>query len=170
MSRNQSKIFRITSSHIRMMEWWTAVSLWGVHAELFYALFKKKNRINCVVSAPLHRMLAMLYSYQWVLMQQGGMKRWGFSGMPASHGASLSHRSIGSTGQRDAPGRVCMSCWFIFFLLMFSSFTSLPDFGAARSSFYVCPFIFLVIFKKFLAIDSVMFLTRSLSLSNSGVI
>ncbi|KAM3348594.1 hypothetical protein ACQJBY_022085 [Aegilops geniculata] len=36
----------------------------------------------------------------------GGMKRHGFSGMPASHGASLSHRSIGSTGQRDAPGRV----------------------------------------------------------------
>lgn len=27
--------------------------------------------------------------------------------MPASHGASLSHRSIGSTGQRDAPGKVC---------------------------------------------------------------
>ncbi|KAL6522944.1 60S ribosomal protein L3B [Orobanche hederae] len=37
---------------------------------------------------------------------QGGMKRHGFSGMPASHGASLSHRSSGSTGQRDAPGRV----------------------------------------------------------------
>ncbi|RDX96543.1 50S ribosomal protein L3-2, chloroplastic, partial [Mucuna pruriens] len=37
---------------------------------------------------------------------QGGMKRHGFKGMPASHGASLSHRSIGSTGQRDAPGRV----------------------------------------------------------------
>lgn len=35
------------------------------------------------------------------------MKRWGFKGMPASHGASLSHRSIGSTGQRDAPGKVC---------------------------------------------------------------
>jgi hypothetical protein len=35
------------------------------------------------------------------------MKRHGFKGMPASHGASLSHRSIGSTGQRDAPGRVC---------------------------------------------------------------
>lgn len=40
---------------------------------------------------------------------QGGMKRWGFKGMPASHGASLSHRSIGSTGQRDAPGKVCNS-------------------------------------------------------------
>ncbi|XP_057746572.1 50S ribosomal protein L3-2, mitochondrial-like isoform X2 [Arachis stenosperma] len=37
---------------------------------------------------------------------QGGMKRHGFKGMPASHGASLSHRSIGSTGQRDAPGKV----------------------------------------------------------------
>ncbi|KAJ4836010.1 60S ribosomal protein L3B [Turnera subulata] len=36
----------------------------------------------------------------------GGMKRHGFKGMPASHGASLSHRSIGSTGQRDAPGKV----------------------------------------------------------------
>lgn len=37
------------------------------------------------------------------------MKRWGFKGMPASHGASLSHRSIGSTGQRDAPGKVLFS-------------------------------------------------------------
>lgn len=36
----------------------------------------------------------------------GGMKRHGMKGMPASHGASLSHRSIGSTGQRDAPGKV----------------------------------------------------------------
>ncbi|KAI5672085.1 hypothetical protein M9H77_12449 [Catharanthus roseus] len=34
------------------------------------------------------------------------MKRWGFKSMPASHGASLSHRSIGSTGQRDATGKV----------------------------------------------------------------
>ncbi|PRQ39645.1 putative ribosomal protein L3 [Rosa chinensis] len=37
---------------------------------------------------------------------QGGMKRYGFRGMPASHGASKSHRSIGSTGQRDDAGRV----------------------------------------------------------------
>eukprot|EP01018_Ginkgo_biloba_P023151 Gb_28367 [translate_table: standard] len=37
---------------------------------------------------------------------QGGMKRWGFAGMPASHGASLSHRSIGSTGGRQDPGKV----------------------------------------------------------------
>ncbi|KAK3011959.1 hypothetical protein RJ639_012541 [Escallonia herrerae] len=31
---------------------------------------------------------------------QGGMKRHGFRGLPASHGQSLSHRSIGSTGPR----------------------------------------------------------------------
>ncbi|KAM0008042.1 putative ribosomal protein L3 [Helianthus debilis subsp. tardiflorus] len=37
---------------------------------------------------------------------QGVMKRHNFKGGPASHGASLSHRSPGSTGQRDAPGKV----------------------------------------------------------------
>jgi Ribosomal protein L3 len=30
---------------------------------------------------------------------QGGMKRWGFKGLRASHGVSISHRSAGSTGQ-----------------------------------------------------------------------
>lgn len=37
---------------------------------------------------------------------QGAMKRWGFSGLPASHGVSLSHRAIGSTGSRQDPGKV----------------------------------------------------------------
>lgn len=37
---------------------------------------------------------------------QGGIKRWGFAGLPASHGVSLTHRSIGSTGNRTLPGRV----------------------------------------------------------------
>ncbi|CAO2838070.1 unnamed protein product [Amaranthus hypochondriacus] len=37
---------------------------------------------------------------------QGVMKRHNFAGGPASHGASKSHRSGGSTGQRDAPGKV----------------------------------------------------------------
>jgi len=37
---------------------------------------------------------------------QGGMKRHGFKGMPASHGVSKSHRAIGSTGQCQDPGRV----------------------------------------------------------------
>jgi len=36
----------------------------------------------------------------------GGMKRWGFGGMRATHGVSVSHRSLGSTGQRQDPGRV----------------------------------------------------------------
>ncbi|MGA9581847.1 MAG: 50S ribosomal protein L3 [Allosphingosinicella sp.] len=37
---------------------------------------------------------------------QGGMKRWGFGGMRATHGVSISHRALGSTGQRQDPGRV----------------------------------------------------------------
>lgn len=37
---------------------------------------------------------------------QGGMKRHGFRGMPASHGTSLSHRALGSTGNCQDPGRV----------------------------------------------------------------
>lgn len=36
----------------------------------------------------------------------GGMKRWNFGGLRASHGVSVSHRSHGSTGQRQDPGRV----------------------------------------------------------------
>ncbi|KAL3687397.1 hypothetical protein R1sor_013706 [Riccia sorocarpa] len=37
---------------------------------------------------------------------QGGMKRWGFAGMPASHGTSVAHRALGSTGGRQDPGKV----------------------------------------------------------------
>jgi large subunit ribosomal protein L3 len=37
---------------------------------------------------------------------QGGMKRWGFAGLRATHGVSVSHRSLGSTGQRQDPGKV----------------------------------------------------------------
>jgi large subunit ribosomal protein L3 len=36
----------------------------------------------------------------------GAMKRWGFRGLRASHGVSVSHRSHGSTGNRQDPGRV----------------------------------------------------------------
>jgi large subunit ribosomal protein L3 len=37
---------------------------------------------------------------------QGAMKRWGFGGLRATHGVSVSHRSHGSTGQRQDPGKV----------------------------------------------------------------
>ena len=37
---------------------------------------------------------------------QGAMKRWNFSGLRATHGVSVSHRSHGSTGQRQDPGKV----------------------------------------------------------------
>jgi large subunit ribosomal protein L3 len=34
------------------------------------------------------------------------MKRWNFGGLRATHGVSVSHRSIGSTGNRQDPGKV----------------------------------------------------------------
>ncbi len=37
---------------------------------------------------------------------QGGMKRWNFGGMRATHGVSVVHRALGSTGQRQDPGKV----------------------------------------------------------------
>jgi len=37
---------------------------------------------------------------------QGPMKRWNFAGLRATHGVSIRHRSHGSTGQRQDPGRV----------------------------------------------------------------
>jgi large subunit ribosomal protein L3 len=36
----------------------------------------------------------------------GGVRRWGFGGGRASHGASLTHRAHGSTGHCQEPGRV----------------------------------------------------------------
>ena len=36
----------------------------------------------------------------------GGIKRWNFGGLRASHGVSISHRSHGSTGQCQDPGKV----------------------------------------------------------------
>ena len=35
----------------------------------------------------------------------GGMKRWNFHGLRATHGVSVSHRSHGSTGNRQDPGK-----------------------------------------------------------------
>jgi large subunit ribosomal protein L3 len=37
---------------------------------------------------------------------QGPMKRWNFGGLRATHGVSVTHRSHGSTGQRQDPGKV----------------------------------------------------------------
>ena len=46
----------------------------------------------------------------------GGMKRWNFGGLRASHGVSISHRSIGSTGgrrirARPSRTRRCPATW-----------------------------------------------------------
>lgn len=76
----------------------------------------------------MHCIIIIFFCYCFL---QGGMKRWGFKGGPASHGASLSHRSIGSTGQRDAPGKVRMTLVLLnFHPWVISSFLEAsPDFS-----------------------------------------
>jgi len=37
---------------------------------------------------------------------QGGIKRWNFAGQDTTHGNSVSHRALGSTGQNQSPGKV----------------------------------------------------------------
>jgi len=37
---------------------------------------------------------------------QGAIKRWNFAGQDRSHGNSVSHRALGSTGQNQSPGKV----------------------------------------------------------------
>ena len=47
----------------------------------------------------------------------GGMKRWNFGGLRASHGVSVSHRSIGSVGSAQDPGKnlkaKCLDIWVL---------------------------------------------------------
>lgn len=54
---------------------------------------------------------------------QGVMKRWGFKGMPATHGVTKTHRrpgNIGSGGQKARvwPGQNSR-CFYFFYLIQF---------------------------------------------------
>jgi large subunit ribosomal protein L3 len=56
-----------------------------------------------------HYVAGQLVDIQGVIQGKGfagAMKRWGFAGLRATHGVSVSHRSHGSTGNRQDPGRV----------------------------------------------------------------
>jgi large subunit ribosomal protein L3 len=64
--------------------------------------------VGAVISAD-HYVAGQIVDIQGVTQGkgfQGGMKRWGFGGLRATHGVSVSHRSLGSTGQRQDPGKV----------------------------------------------------------------
>jgi large subunit ribosomal protein L3 len=53
-----------------------------------------------------HYVAGQFVDIQGKTQGKGFMKRWGFGGLRATHGVSVSHRSLGSTGQRQDPGRV----------------------------------------------------------------
>jgi large subunit ribosomal protein L3 len=64
--------------------------------------------IGATISAD-HFVAGQLVDVQGVTQGKGfagAMKRWGFKGLRATHGVSVSHRSHGSTGQRQDPGKV----------------------------------------------------------------
>ena len=70
-------------------------------------------RTRCSTSAPTisadHFVAGQMVDVQGVTQGKGfagAMKRWGFGGLRATHGVSVSHRSHGSTGNRQDPGRV----------------------------------------------------------------
>ncbi|QJB69228.1 50S ribosomal protein L3 [Parasphingorhabdus halotolerans] len=64
--------------------------------------------IGATVSAD-HFLAGQMVDIQGVTQGKGfagAMKRWGFGGMRATHGVSISHRAHGSTGQNQDPGKV----------------------------------------------------------------
>jgi len=59
--------------------------------------------------SPNHFVVGQMIDVQGVTSGKGFagvMKRYNFGGLEASHGVSVSHRSAGSTGQRQDPGKV----------------------------------------------------------------
>jgi large subunit ribosomal protein L3 len=60
------------------------------------------RRCHCKIVRPMflhdHRACVSIFPPRIGKGFQGGMKRWNFKGLRASHGVSVSHRSIGSTG------------------------------------------------------------------------
>lgn len=59
--------------------------------------------------SPSHFVVGQMIDVQGVTSGKGFagvMKRYNFAGLEASHGVSVSHRSAGSTGQRQDPGKV----------------------------------------------------------------
>jgi large subunit ribosomal protein L3 len=64
--------------------------------------------VGAIISAD-HFVAGQMVDVQGVTQGKGfagAMKRWGFGGLRATHGVSVSHRSHGSTGNRQDPGRV----------------------------------------------------------------
>lgn len=64
---------------------------------------------------------------------QGGMKRWNFKGLRASHGVSISHRSSGSTGAHQ----VRMTAVLLITVLLTQASRIPEEFGLERK----CPLV-----------------------------
>ena len=83
----------------------------GVPAARFVQEFRVKSvegfQVGQVLTVELFKPGELVLATGWTKGRgfAGGMKRWGWSGGPASHG-SMSHRRIGSVSSGSSPGRV----------------------------------------------------------------
>lgn len=93
-------------------------SIIGFYAKKQIPIHKKLRESKCSVDAPVA--VGESVDYNKIFKEgdkisirgtstgkgfAGVMKRWNFKGLEASHGVSISHRSHGSTGQRQDPGK-----------------------------------------------------------------
>lgn len=84
----------------------------GVHPKRWVSEFKVKDEAGLQVEVGQMMGANWFTQGQWVDVQaisrgmgfEGGMKRHGFSGQPASHGQSLMHRGMGSAGGSQGSG------------------------------------------------------------------
>ena len=84
------------------------VGLYTFHCTAFFMVLRNTHSCNSFCPRTVCRYSWQNVTSTWMLTSltarrkgkgfMGVMKRWGFRGQPASHGASLSHRSAGSTG------------------------------------------------------------------------
>jgi hypothetical protein len=84
--------------------------------------FVKTLLFFCLLCFPSQTSFSFLvFFFSFALLRkgkgfQGAMKRWGFAGLPASHGTSIAHRSLGATGARQVGQSFPDTSFFFFFV------------------------------------------------------
>lgn len=71
-----------------------------------YYFIKRRNRIIISINFIIYEKLKHVNFFRIDRGFQGVMKRWGFKGMPASHGVTKTHRRPGNIGSGGGKSRV----------------------------------------------------------------
>ena len=96
------------------MEVYTCIYCISIHYHAVFLLFIFSVRLWGILQFCGFKSLQIMgANFKYLFCFQGAMKRHGFKGMPASHGASLSHRSIGGTGNRTGRVSCALLDWYV---------------------------------------------------------